>query len=112
MCLIENTVTLDAYPPVRRASVQVLANFLDGVDNLENFEDYVLRIYRFLKKVVATDSDVQVRIHATNGLDTLKTKVINIFSETKKMEKEIKVFGINEPEISYKDLFKINKKDN
>lgn len=108
MCLIENTVALDTYPPVRRACVKLLANFLDGVNNLEDFEDYVLRVYRFLKNVVATDSDVQTRIHATNGLDTLKSKVVNIFSKTKKMEKEIKVFGINdEKEINYKDLFKI-----
>lgn len=109
MCLIENSVTLDTYPPVRRASVKVLANFLDGVNNLEDFEDYVLRIYRFLKKVVATDSDIQVRIHATNGLDTLKSKVVNVFSQTDKLEKEIKVLGINEKEINYEDLFKINR---
>lgn len=92
---------------MKRACAKILGNFLEGVHNLEDFEEYVLRIYRLLKKIIATESDIQTRIHATNGLDTLKSKVVNVFSQTNKLEKEIKIFGINEKEISHKDLFRI-----
>ena len=89
--LLESIVKTDNYLPSKRAAVFVLSQILLGIDNLIDFQDYLLPIYRLFKEVMSQENDAQTRIHAELGLDTLKVKTKQLLLPERKLEKEIKI---------------------
>lgn len=96
MLLIEATLQTDTYLPARRASVLILSQLLWGMDNLVDFQETLLPIYRLLTAIVQNDKDEKTRVHATNGLSYLKDKCKAFLFQEPNMEKEIKIFGIKD----------------
>ena len=83
----------DTYVPARRASASILTDLLGGMQNLEQYQEFLLPIYRNLKALL-NDPDLQIQIHASNGLDILKEKIKHALTPKVRMEKEINIFGI------------------
>lgn len=108
--LIDCELTTGKYLPAQRAAVMVLSDLLAGMDNLFDYEDMLLPIYRLLKFLVSSEkNDEKIRIHASNGLKCLAEKCKELFKnaieqyEQGKLEKEIKIMGIkNKPKKSLK----------
>uniref|UniRef100_A0A8D8NJL3 Transport and Golgi organization protein 6 n=1 Tax=Culex pipiens TaxID=7175 RepID=A0A8D8NJL3_CULPI len=98
--VIKCTIETDQYLPARRAAILVLAQLLEGIDNLLTLEDYLLLVYRFLKHVISTEVDDITRLQAAVALDHLnaRTKEFLSAAQTGKLEKEIRIFGIKEEE--------------
>lgn len=94
IAVIRHTLEHDDYVPARRASAMLLCDVLSNMESLTEFEEYLLPMYRLLKEIAGSDADVNVRIHARNGLDHLKNKVKNEFHTSPKFEKEINIFGV------------------
>lgn len=89
--LLESIVKTDDYLPSKRAAVFVLSQILLGFDNLMDFQDYLLPIYRLFKEVMLNENDPQTRMHAELGLETLKVKTKQLLLPERKLEKEIKI---------------------
>ncbi|XP_055370867.1 transport and Golgi organization protein 6 [Condylostylus longicornis] len=107
--LIESILQTDKYLPVRRASILVLVQLLSGMDNLSDFQEYLLPIYRILKFIAANESDPPMQIHANNGLKILAEKCKKLFLAEQSLQKEIKIFGIKDEAKTKKiDFIKIN----
>lgn len=94
MTLIQNTLQCDKYLPTRRAAALVLADILTGMDDLQQFQEFLLPIYRTLKYLAEHDADLHVQVHARNGLACLKDKVKEMFMGEQKIEKEIRIFDV------------------
>lgn len=100
--VIKSAIETDSYLPVRRAAILVLSQLIEGIDNLLDFQDYLLVIYRFLKFINETDQDDVTRLQAGVALDHLKVKTkdfltaANTALATGRLEKEIRIFGIKE----------------
>lgn len=84
----------DKYLPTRRASALLLADLLKGMQNLEQYQEFLLPMYRSLKEIADNDSDLHMQIHARNGLEYLKENVKEALTPKMKMEKEINIFDI------------------
>lgn len=76
----------------------VLSDVLHGMHSLIEYEEYLLPLYRLLKELAENDSDVNVQIHARNGLEHLKDKVKDAFNASPKLEKEIKIIDVKPQE--------------
>lgn len=82
----------------------VLSELLAGMDNLFDYEEMLLPIYRLLKHLVTSDKiDDKMRIHASNGLKCLSEKCIELFKtgleqhkEGLRLEKQINILGIHD----------------
>lgn len=98
MLLIQNTLQLDKYLPTRRAAALVLTDLLKGMQNLEQYQQFLLPIYRNLKNISENDPDLHIQIHARNGLACLKDKIKEAFTTEPKMEKEIRIFDVKTDE--------------
>ncbi|XP_011199029.2 transport and Golgi organization protein 6 isoform X1 [Bactrocera dorsalis] len=97
--LIDCELSTGKYLPAKRAATLVLSELLEGIDNLLDFEEMLLPIYRVLKIIEADETtDVKMRQHAANGLRTLAAKCKKFLFPAAQMQKEIRIFGINEPE--------------
>lgn len=94
MNVIQNTLEHDKYLPARRASAVLLTDLLNGMKSLEEYQNYLLPLYRLLKHISENDDDLKMQIHARNGLQILKDKVKESTNSSPKFEKEIKVFGV------------------
>lgn len=100
--------------PAKRAAVMVLSDLLAGMDNLFDYEEMLLPIYRTLKYLAGSEtSDDKIRIHASNGLKSLSDKCKELFKkalESGALEKEIKIMGIHDkPKRSLKNhILEIN----
>lgn len=94
MTLIQNTLQLDKYLPTRRAAALVLTDLLNGMNDLQQFQEFLLPIYRTLKHVAENDADLHVQVHARNGLACLKDKVKELFMAEQKLQKEIRVLDV------------------
>lgn len=92
MKLLQNILQFDTYLLTRRAAALVLSDLLKGMQNLEQYQDYLLPIYRTLKNISENDTDSHMQIHARNGLDCLRNKIKESFTAEGKMEKEIRIF--------------------
>uniref|UniRef100_A0A1B0G3T9 RNA polymerase II assembly factor Rtp1 C-terminal domain-containing protein n=1 Tax=Glossina morsitans morsitans TaxID=37546 RepID=A0A1B0G3T9_GLOMM len=100
--LIDCELTSGKYLPAKRAAVMVLSDLLEGMDNLFDYEEMLLPIYRLLKCLAySKQSDEQIRIHATNGLKNLSEKCTKLVESITAscLEKEIKILGVKD---SYK----------
>lgn len=103
MLLIQNTLQLDKYLPTRRAAALVLTDLLKGMQNLEQYQDFLLPIYRMLKNIAKNDPDLHMQIHAKNGLACLSDKIKEALTVDTKMEKEINIFDVEKDEsVKYK----------
>lgn len=80
--------------PTRRASALILTDLLKGMQNLEQYQEFLKPIYRTLKTIADTDPDMHMQIHARNGLECLKEKIKDALTQDTKMEKEINIFDI------------------
>lgn len=100
IAVIRHTLEHDEYVPARRASAMLLCDVLCSMKSLNEFEEFLLPMYRLLKEIAENDLDVNVRIHARNGLDHLKNNVIDAFNTSPKLQKEIDIFGVKPQENS------------
>lgn len=98
MLLIQNILLHEKYLPMRRAAALVLTDLLSGMQSIEQYQDCLLPIYRSLKNIVESDSDLHMQIHARNGLESLKDKIKEAFTADTKMEKQIQIFDIKTKE--------------
>ncbi|KRJ99136.1 transport and Golgi organization protein 6 isoform X1 [Drosophila yakuba] len=98
--LVNIELTTGGYVPAKRAAVLVLAELLNGMENLLDYQEVLLPIYRLLKAIEAEEScDPQMRQHAANGLKILNekcTKLIQSALGEQSIQKEIKVLGIKD----------------
>ncbi|XP_011180269.1 transport and Golgi organization protein 6 [Zeugodacus cucurbitae] len=96
--LIDYELSTGKYLPAKRAATLVLCELLADIDNLLDFEQMLLPIYRVLRTIEADeDADAKMRQHAANGLSTLATKCKKFLFPEAQLQKEIRIFGINEP---------------
>lgn len=104
MLLLQNTLQHDKNLLTRRAAALVLTDLLNGMQSLEQYQDFLLPIYRTLKSISENDPDLHMQIHARNGLECLKEKIKEALTPDVKMEKEIRILGVKNDEnrIRYK----------
>lgn len=88
----------DNYLPTRRAAALVLTDLLEGMQNLEQYQEFLLPIYRMLKNIAKNDSDLHMQIHARNGLDYLSDKIKQTLTTEAKMEKQIRILDVKSGE--------------
>lgn len=84
----------DPYLPSRRAAALLLVDLLRGVDNLIDFQEFLLPFYRLLKHICSNDEDERTRIHANTGLTILHDKIKEALTPKERMEKEIRILGV------------------
>ncbi|XP_067624610.1 transport and Golgi organization protein 6 isoform X2 [Eurosta solidaginis] len=95
--LIDCELNIGTYLPAQRAATFVLSELLEGIDNLLDFEEMLLPIYRLLKKIEADEkADIKVRQHAANGLKTLMQKCKKFLFPATQLQKEIRILGLND----------------
>ncbi|ETN59308.1 transport and golgi family organization 6 [Anopheles darlingi] len=82
----------DKYLPARRAGILVLAQLIEGMDGLMDFQEYLLPIYRFLKQVIHNDKDDVTKLQAAVALDHLKAKTKD-FLTINPQDLEQRMFG-------------------
>lgn len=85
----------EAYVPARRAAALLLVDLLRGMESLIDFQEFLLPVYRLLKHICDTEEDEKTRVHATAGLECLKEKIKDALTPVERLEKEIKVLGID-----------------
>ncbi|EDW11491.1 uncharacterized protein Dmoj_GI14211 [Drosophila mojavensis] len=99
--LIDAELSSGRYLPAKRGALLVLAELLAGMDNLLNYQDMLLPIYRLLRAIEANEScDSQMRQHAANGLKVINEKCRELLKSdapVQQLQREIKVLGIKEP---------------
>lgn len=98
LTVIKHTLEHDDYVPARRASTLLLNDLLLGMNNLIDFQEHLLPIYRLLKQLADNDPDINVQIHARNGLELIKDKVKDAFNVSPKIEKKIRIRGVKSQE--------------
>lgn len=99
--LVNSELTCGKYIPAKRAAVLVLAELLNGMENLLDYQEMLLPIYRLLRAIEAEEScDPQMRQHAANGLKILNEKckklIQSSLEERQSLQKQIKVLGIKD----------------
>ncbi|XP_030384245.1 transport and Golgi organization protein 6 [Scaptodrosophila lebanonensis] len=95
--LVSDELSTGKYLPAKRAAVLVLADLLEGMDNVIDFEEMLLPVYRLLRDIEASENcDAKMREHASRGLKTLEDKCKQLFNPEQQLQKEIKILGINE----------------
>ncbi|KAH8352999.1 hypothetical protein KR084_008026 [Drosophila pseudotakahashii] len=98
--LVNSELTTGDFVPSKRAAVLVLAELLNGMENLLDYQEMLLPIYRLLRAIDSEEScDPQMRQHAANGLKILNEKckmLIQSSVEENSLKKQIKVLGIKD----------------
>ncbi|XP_017000077.2 transport and Golgi organization protein 6 [Drosophila takahashii] len=98
--LVNSELNNGGFVPTKRAAVLVLAELLNGMENLLDYQEMLLPIYRLLKAIESEEScDAQMRQHAANGLKILNEKckmLIQCSLEENSLQKQIKVLGIKD----------------
>lgn len=100
--MIRNTIQYDKYLPTRRAAASVLTDLLRGIYELEPYQEFLLPIYRTLRDIAESDPDLQMQIHARNGLDSLRVKIKEALTPEIKLEKEIRILDVQNNAVQYK----------
>uniref|UniRef100_A0A1I8NTW4 RNA polymerase II assembly factor Rtp1 C-terminal domain-containing protein n=2 Tax=Stomoxys calcitrans TaxID=35570 RepID=A0A1I8NTW4_STOCA len=99
--LINCELSTGKYMPAKRAAVMVLSDLLAAMDNLLDYQDMLLPIYRLLKLLASTESaDEKIRLHAAIGLENLSVKCKELLTAIgqPQLQKEIKITGIKDKE--------------
>lgn len=95
MILVNSIIMNDNYLPARRAATMVLSQLICGIDNLTDYQECLLPVYRTLKHILSiSDNDQSSQIHANNAIDHLHGKIKEFLQPTNVLEKEIKIFDI------------------
>lgn len=95
----------DPYLPSRRSAALLLSNLLSGMNNLIDFQECLLPVYRLLKYICNNDEDEKTRIHANTGLTILHDKIKEALKPREGMQKEIKILGVELERDRIKCLF-------
>ncbi|XP_075164576.1 transport and golgi organization 6 [Haematobia irritans] len=97
--LINCELTFGKYMPAKRAAVMVLSDLLAGMENLVDYEEMLLPIYRLLKYLASdANEDEKMRLHAAIGLDNLSVKCKELLTAVSQapLQKEIQIMGIKD----------------
>lgn len=95
MLLVNSIILNDKYLPARRAATMVLSQLICGIDNLIDFQECLLPVYRTLKHILSSsDQDQSSQIHANIAIDHLHVKIKEFLQPNVLVEKEIKIFDI------------------
>lgn len=94
IAFVRHTIRFDQYLPARRASAFLLTEILGADCRLEDQQDYLLPLYRELKTITEADDDLQMQIHARNGLAKLRDKVKDALTPSDKLEKNIQISNV------------------
>lgn len=94
---MDHELTTGKYLPAKRAAVLILAELLEGMENLFDFEEMLLPLYRVLKTIETDENcDQKMRIHAANGLKALSEKCKSLLFPQQEFQKDIRILGIKE----------------
>lgn len=97
MILINSVILNDKYLPARRAATMVLSQLVCGIDNLTDYQECLLPVYRTLKHVLsASDVDRSIGIHANIAIDHLQQQIKQFLQPNDRAQKEIKIFGFKD----------------
>lgn len=88
---LEIIIKNDEYLPSKRAAAMILAQTLEGLPNLMDFQEFLLPIYHLLKNILANEIDEQTRLHAGVGLDHLDKMTRDFLNPELKAAKEIRI---------------------
>lgn len=107
MVILQSVIQNDNYLPARRSAVMVLTDIINGIDNLIDFQEILLPVYKTLRHIAVNESDRSIRIHAESGLQQLNSKIKDFFIPKQSSHKEITIFNIknDEPEAVKKCRF-------
>lgn len=85
----------------------VLSDLLEGMDNLMDYQEMLLPIYRLLKFLASSENaDEKIRLHAAKGLENLSVKCKQLLTTSmeRPLEKQIKIMNIGDgPKRKLKD---------
>ena len=90
-----NIMDTEKYLPVKRAAIFVITQLLAGIDDLIQFQEYLLPIYRILKFTWENAEDEVMRTHSSNGLKSLNEKCLNFLFPEKGIEHQIQITSPN-----------------
>lgn len=96
LTVVHQTLQMDEYKPARRAAVLLLNQLLQGMDNILDFQELLLPVYRTLKNVIETDQDDVTRMQAALGLETLNKATKEFLNPQQKIEFKLKISGVKE----------------
>lgn len=95
MVILQSVIENDSYLPARRSAVMVLTDIIYGIDNLIDFQEILLPVYKTLRDIANNnESDRSIRIHAESGLRQLNSKIKDFLVPKQSVHKEIKIFNI------------------
>lgn len=94
MVILQSVIQNDTYLPARRSAVMVLTHIIQGIDNLIDFQEILLPVYKTLRDVVANEKDRSIRVHAESGLQQLNSKIKDFLTAEQTAPKEIRIFNI------------------
>lgn len=106
MSIIQSVIQNDNYLPARRSAVMVLTDIICGIENLIDFQEILLPVYKTLRIIVTNESDQSMRIHAELGLEHLNSKIKDFLIPKQNAHKEIKIFGIQDENLDVDKKFK------
>lgn len=96
LVILQSVIQNDDYLPARRSAVMVLTDIINGIDNLIDFQEILLPVYKTLRHVASGESDRSMRIHAESGLQQLNSKIKDFLIPKQSAQKEIKIFNIKD----------------
>lgn len=99
MIILQSVIQNDTYLPARRSAVMVLTDIINGIENIIDFQEILLPVYKTLRYIVTNENDRSMRIHAESGLEHLSSKIKDFLIPKQSAHKEIKIFGIKDEEL-------------
>lgn len=102
MVILQSVIQNDDYLPARRSAVMVLTDIIHGVDNLIDFQEILLPVYKTLRNIAINENDRSIRMHAESGLQQLNSKIKDFLIPKQSAHKEINIFNIKNdaPEVA------------
>lgn len=99
MIILHSVIQNDNYLPARRSAVMVLTDLIYGIDNLIDFQEILLPVYKTLRDIAMNENDRSIRIHAESGLQQLNSKIKDFLIPKQNVHKEIKILNIKDEEL-------------
>lgn len=96
LTVVQQTLQLDDYKPSRRAAVMLLNQLLQGMENILDFQEFLLPVYRTLKNVIAVEEDEVTRIQAALSLETLNKLTKEFLNPEEKVQINLRIHGVKE----------------
>lgn len=104
MVILQSVIQNDNYLPARRSAVMVLTDIIYGIDNLIDFQEILLPVYKTLRDIAINENDQSMRVHAESGLKQLNSKIKDFLIPKESVHKEIKIFNVKDDEVVEKKL--------